>query len=78
MNTHLTSEQQIRKLKINAPWYNPAQSFGDGLIESGSAIFAGQTIDMDMSSNVTRRVTFGVNVIVHNRVAITSEVLTKW
>ena len=78
MNTHLTSEQQIRKLKINAPWYNPAQAFGDSLIESGSSTFAGQTIDMDMSSNVTRRVTFGVNVILYDRVAITSEVLTKW
>tara|TARA_R110000803_G_scaffold27287_1_gene63920 strand:- start:2 stop:238 length:237 start_codon:yes stop_codon:yes gene_type:complete len=78
MNIHLTSEQQIRKLKINAPWYNPAQAFGDSLIESGSATFAGQTIDMDMSSNVTRRVTFGVNVILYDRVAITSEVLTKW
>ncbi len=78
MNIHLTSEQQIRKLKINAPWYNPAQAFGDSLIESGSSTFAGQTIDMDMSSNVTRRVTFGVNVILYDRVAITSEVLTKW
>ena len=77
MIPHLISESQIRRLRINAPWYNPLQSFGDGLIESGSAMFAGQTMDLDMSSNVTRRITFGVNVIV-GRVAITSEVLTKW
>lgn len=70
----LLNTEQTRKLHIKAPWWNNEGT--DSLIESVSARFAGQTVDIELTEGMVRRLYFGVNVIL-GRVAMCSEVLRR-
>jgi len=63
----LLKADEVKKLKLD---FDGVSS----LLESGSARFAGQTVDTLLQSGKIRRITFGVNVIL-NRVAIVHEIL---
>ena len=66
----LLKSDEVKKLKLD---FDGVSS----LLESGSARFAGQTVDTLLPSGKIRRITFGVNVIFPNRVAIVHEILRQ-
>lgn len=70
----LLNTEQTKKLHIKAPWHSDKCT--DSLIESVSARFAGQTVDIELTEGMVRRLYFGVNVIL-GRVAMCSEVLRR-
>jgi hypothetical protein len=64
----LLKSDEVKKLKLDFDGVN-------SLLESGSARFAGETVDTLLPSGKIRRITFGVNVIFPSRVAIVHEIL---
>ena len=65
----LLKADEVKKLKLD---FDGVSS----LLESGSARFAGETVDTLLPSGKIRRITFGVNVIL-GRVAIVHEILRQ-